>query len=194
MKRNIYQILWSMIVMVIVTTACSNSSSDELITTNTGPLQSFVIQCGGSYYQRTIDQVGRVISLSGIRASSEITGVSYQLIKGATIVPDPKKISRWEKTQEFTVSTEDGTKIVYTVNLPDLSEEPEKGSKVVIGYIIANDWDMNNPSNNIRWEYLTHVNVSFVHVKSDGTLNTSKVQADKLAEIRTMLMSMELKY
>ncbi|MDB0714925.1 glycosyl hydrolase family 18 protein [Bacteroides xylanisolvens] len=185
MKRNIYQILWSMIVMVIVTTACSNSSSDELITTNTGPLQSFVIQCGGSYYQRTIDQVGRVISLSGIRASSEITGVSYQLIKGATIVPDPKKISRWEKTQEFTVSTEDGTKIVYTVNLPDLSEEPEKGSKVVIGYIIANDWDMNNPSNNIRWEYLTHVNVSFVHVKSDGTLNTSKVQADKLAEIRT---------
>lgn len=185
MKANIYQMLWSMTVMVIVITACSNSSSDELITTNTDPLQSFVIQCGGSYYQSTIDQASRIISLGSIRTSSEITGVSYQLIEGATIIPDPKKISSWKKTQEFTVCTENGTKIVYTVNLPDLLEELERGSKVVIGYIIANEWNMDNQSNNIHWEYLTHINVSFVHAKSDGTLNTSKVQADKLTQICT---------
>ena len=38
---------------------------------------------------------------------------------------------------------------------------------------------------NIKSVELTHINVSFAHVKSDGTLNTDKVPENKLRQIRT---------
>lgn len=180
MTRNIYQTIWAVIIMIIVTTACGSSSSEEPLITNKGPLQSFVIQCGSSYFRRAIDQTTHIISLSGIHYSTDITGIDYQLVEGATIVPNPKEVSTWKKTQEFTVSTADGEKVVYIVNLPDLTEA--SGGKVVIGYLPANEFDAQ--SDNIRWEYLTHVNISFAHVKADGTLNTDKVPASKLSEIR----------
>jgi len=180
MKRNIYQTVWVVIIMIIVTTACGNSSSEEPLMTNKGPLQSFVIQCGSSYFRRAIDQTTHTISLSGIHYSTDITGIDYQLVEGATIVPNPKEVSTWKKTQEFTVSTADGEKVVYTVNLPDLTEA--SGGKVVIGYLPANEFDAQ--SDNIRWEYLTHVNISFAHVKADGTLNTNEVLSSRLSEIR----------
>ena len=71
------------------------------------------------------------------------------------------------------------------VLLPELQEEPETSHKVVIGYLPAHDFDFDAQFDNIHWEYLTHINVSFAHVKSDGTLNTDKVPENKLRQIRT---------
>lgn len=183
MKKNIYQTVWAaMIIMLTVITACGNSSSEAPLVVNKGPLQGFVIQCGSSYFRRAIDQTTHMIGLSGIHYSTDITGVDYQLVEGATIVPNPKEVSTWKETQEFTVNTADGEKVVYTVNLPDLFEEPEKTSKVIIGYVTANEIDAQ--IDNIHWEYLTHVNVSFASVKADGTLNTDKVPPSTLNQIR----------
>lgn len=180
MRRNIYQTVWAMIIMIIVATACGNSSSEEPLMTNKGPLQNFVIQCGNSYFRRVVDQTTHMISLSGIHYSTDVTGIDYQLVEGATIAPNPKEVTVWKKTQEFTVSTADGEEVVYTVNLPDLFEPT--GGKVVIGYLPAYEFDAQ--SDNIRWEYLTHVNISFARAKADGTLNTDVVPASKLREIR----------
>ena len=170
--------------IILIATSCSSSSSEETPVTNAGPLQSFIIQCGGSYYRRTIDQSSRVISLSGIHFSADITGVSYQLAEGATIAPAPQSIALWNNTQEFTVTTADGSQVVYTVNLPDLQEpEPELYKPVVLGYLPLNDFQYDTQLSHIHWEYLTHVAICFLKVKSDGTLNPEQV-AGHIVEAR----------
>lgn len=178
MKRNIYQMLWALLIMTMVTTACSNSSSEETLMTNEGPLHTFVIQCGDSYFRRNIDQITHMISLSGIQYSENITGVNYQLVEGATILPDPKAMTLWKKTQEFTVHTADKNKTVYTVNLPDLKERepiPDSYKPVVLGYLPLNDFTFDSQFSRINWQYLTHVAACFVKVKENGTLNTEQV-------------------
>lgn len=164
--------------MIIIATSCSNSSSEETPVTNPGPLQSFIIQCGGSYYRQTIDQTSRIINLSGIHFSTDITGVSYQLAEGATIAPDPKGITLWDNTQDFTVTTADGSQVVYTVNLTDLQEpELEPYKPIVLGYLPLNDFQYATQFSHIHWEYLTHTAICFLKVNSDGTLNAEQVSS-----------------
>ncbi|MFV0325673.1 MAG: glycosyl hydrolase family 18 protein [Bacteroides xylanisolvens] len=186
MKRSIYQTLWGVIIMIIVTTSCSNSSSEEALITNEGPLQSFVIQCGDSYFRRTIDQTSHTISLGGIHRSTDITKVNYQLVEGASIVPDPTEVITWKRTQKFTVSTASGGEIVYTINLPDLKEQgpdPEVYSPVVLGYLPLNDFQFDSQFSHIHWQYLTHVAACFVKVQKDGTLNTEQIDS-RIEEVR----------
>lgn len=184
MRRNIYRMLWATIIISIVATACSNSPSEEIPVTNEGPLQTFAIQCGDSYFQRVVDQANHVITLSGIHYSADITGVSYQLIEGATIAPDPKEVSVWENTQEFTVTTANGEKTIYTVNLPELQEpEPNPYKPVVLGYLPLNDFQFDSQFSHIHWQHLTHVAVCFIKVKSDGTFNLEQVSSH-IEEVR----------
>lgn len=186
-KKNLYQSIVMLIGMIIGITACSSSSSREEGADNANedqPLKSLVIRCGDSYFQRPIDQTTRIISFSGIQYSTEITEVTYQLAEGAIISPDPKEVTVWKSSQEFTVTTRSGAKVVYTVRLPDL-QETSSSDKVVIAYLPVNDTNFDTQFGNIHWEYLTHVNISFVHAKEDGTLNADKVPENKIDRIRT---------
>lgn len=181
MKKNLYLIFWAMSAVFMAATACSNSSSDDDPYAD-GALLSFSIQCGDSYYRRAIDQTTRVIDLSGIRYAQDITGVSYRLAEGATIAPDPKEVTLWKRTQQFTVRTAGGETFVYTVNLTDLVESSSSG-KAVIGYLPAGDGNFDTQLEQLRWDCLTHVNISFAHAKADGTLNTADVPDDKIARV-----------
>ena len=44
------------------------------------------------------------------------------------------------------------------VIIPD--EEDDK-AKLVVGYLTAGDWDFETTFQSVKWEYLTHINVSF---------------------------------
>lgn len=186
MKKSNVLIVFIMLVVAIQALACSGSSKEEdnEVTTPEHPLLSFVFQCGEVNHTGGIDQTTRVVTVGGIRASSDITGVSYQLGKGAIITPDPKDVSVWEKTQEFTVRAKNGKIAVYTVNIPDLLEETEESQKgVVIGYLPASDWEFDDRFDEIPWEYLTHVNISFARARADGTLNTQTVPGSRIIQI-----------
>lgn len=194
MRRNIYQMLWMMIVIVVIATACSNSSSEETVVGNEGPLQTFAIQCGDSYFRRFIDQTTHIVSLSGIRYSTDITGVDYQLVEGATIHPDPKEVIVWKQTQEFTVSTANGEKTVYTINLPELKEvQPKPEGTIVLGYLPLNMIQSENQFSHVRWQYLTHLAICFVKVKSDGTLYTEEAVNQYIEKVRDIAKQNEVK-
>ena len=57
------------------------------------------------------------------------------------------------------------------VSPPEVSEQ-----KVVIGYLPLDDWEFESQFSTIKWEYLTHINISFARVRADGTLNTTSIQ------------------
>ena len=180
------KILLQIIFMLITSVCISCNDSEAIAGKPEAKIAQFTLQCGGTYYRGNINDENKVIRISGITNRKAITGVNYQLSGGASISPDPQKVKRWETEQQFTV-TSSGNQLTseYTVLLPELQEEPETSHKVVIGYLPAHDFDFDVQFDNIHWEYLTHINVSFAHVKSDGTLNTDKVPENKLRQIRT---------
>lgn len=163
--------------------ACSNSNEGKA---ETEGLQSFSLQVGNRIYQAVIDQSTCSVSVGGIDQASAITGVQYTLAGGATISPDPKTITTWKKEQVFVVALSDGSRLSYTVYLKDLKEEevpvpPQE--KVVIGYVPGSDWEYETEFRNIHWEYLTHINVSFLYVTATGELLDDEVRGH-LEEIR----------
>lgn len=162
---------------------CDDNSNDATPGKPEAKIEQFTLQCGGTYYRGSINETSKVISISGITSRTAITGVKYLLSGGATISPNPQDIKRWEMEQKFTVTSSDNQIAEYTLLLPELQNEPEPSSKVVIGYLPANDWEYNDQFDNIHWEYLTHINVSFALAKSDGTLNTDRV-ATNIRQIR----------
>ena len=180
------KILLQIIFMLITSVCISCNDSEAIAGKPEAKIAQFTLQCGGTYYRGNINDENKVIRISGITNRKAITGVNYQLSGGASISPDPQKVKRWETEQQFTVTSSDyQLTSEYTVLLPELQEEPETSHKVVIGYLPAHDFDFDAQFDNIHWEYLTHINVSFAHVKSDGTLNTDKVPENKLRQIRT---------
>lgn len=175
------------IIFALTVSVCIGCNDSEVIAGEPeAKITQFTLQCGGTYYRGNINDESKVIRISGITSRKAITGVNYQLSGGASISPDPQKVKRWNNEQRFTVKSSDNRVISeYTLLLPELQEEPDNSSKVVIGYLPAHDYDFDTQFDNIHWEYLTHLNVCFAHVKSDGTLNTDKVPANKLRQIRT---------
>lgn len=173
-------------IFLLITSVCMGcSDSNEVTATKpAAQIEQFTIQCGGTYYRGNINEETKVIRISGITSRKVITGVKYQLSGGASISPNPLEVKRWENEQKFTVTGSDNQTEVYTVLLPDLQYEPDVVPRVVIGYLPAGDGDFDSQFDNLHWESLTHINVSFAHVKSDGTLNTSKVTDAKLRQIR----------
>lgn len=167
--------------MVSVCMSCSDS--DTVVGQSEAKIEQFTLQCGASNYRGSINDETKVIRISGITDRNQITGVNYQLSGGATISPDPQEIKRWEKEQQFVVTGSDSQTAVYKLLLPELQDEPVVASKVVIGYLPAHDWEFDDQFDNIRWEYLTHINISFAHAKSDGSLNVDKVPESKLSRI-----------
>lgn len=176
-KLNIFL---SLIVSLI---SCTDNHNGE---TPQG-LLSFSIRSGSTVYQGAVDDGASAVFVGGITQASEITGVEYVLSEGAVIMPDPKAVEEWKEEQRFEVTLADGGKRLYTVYLKDLKaeEEPEPEAKhVVIGYIPGADWEYDAEFKNIRWDYLTHVNVSFLYVTAEGDLLDGNVSAH-LEEIRT---------
>ena len=181
MKRKM-RILLETVCMLMVT-VCASCNDSETTEKPEAKIVQFALKCGDTYQQGEIDEENRMICLANITSRKTITGVNYQLSKGARISPDPKKVRRWETEQRFIVTSSDKRSTSqYTLLLPDLQDEPEENTKVVIGYIPAHEF--NAQLNNIHWEYLTHINLSSVHVKKDGTLNTGSVAESKLKQIR----------
>lgn len=155
----------------------------------------FTLQCGGTNYRGNINENDKVIRISGITSRAAITGVRYQLSGEATISPAPQETERWEREQQFTVTSSDNQTVKYIVLLPELQDEIEPepiSNKVVIGYLPASDWEYNTQFDHIHWEYLTHINVSFALAKSNGTLNTSKVTAN-IGQIRDKAHTKDVK-
>ncbi len=164
--------------------SCSDSNAPD--ESPEAKIEQFSLEYGKSYYSGNINDATKVILIKSITDSKAITGVKYQLSGGANISPNPQAITQWKKEQQFTVTSNDNqTTNIYNVQLPDLQEEFQTASKVVIGYLPASDGEFDSQFGNIHWEYLTHVNVSFASAKSDGTLNTAKVPESKLNQIRT---------
>ena len=179
------KILLQIIFMLLVPVCMSCNDSDAITGNPEARVLQFTLQCGGTYYRGNINDESKVIRISGITSRKAITGVNYQLSGGASISPDPREVKHWKTEQQFVVTSSDN-KITseYTLLLPELQEDPETSPKVVIGYLPAQDFEFDTQFDNIHWEYLTHINVSFAHVKSDGTLNTDKVSENKLRQIR----------
>lgn len=171
-------------IFTLIASVCmSCSDSDATVTQPEAKFEQFALQCGSSYYRGNINDESKVIRVNGITSRNAITGVKYQLSGGASVSPDPQEVKRWEKEQRFVVTGSDNKTSEYAILLPDLQDEPLPASKVVIGYLPAHDWEFDDQFDKIHWEYLTHVNVSFAHAKSDGTLNIDKVPESKLRRI-----------
>lgn len=70
------------------------------------------------------------------------------------------------------------TSNAYGLTEPETPASPPEASqrKVVIGYLPLGDWEFESQFSTIQWEYLTHLNISFAHVKADGTLNVASIQ------------------
>lgn len=179
------KVLLQFILVLIATVCVSCSNSDDVPGKPEARIEQFTLQCGDTYYRGTVNEETKVIRVGGIISRQAITGVKCQLSGGASISPNPSEVKRWEKEQKFIVTSSDKQTAVYTLLLPQLQDEPEAPAKAVIGYLPAHDWEFEDQFDKIHWEYLTHVNVSFAHAKSDGTLNTDKVPADKLRRIVT---------
>lgn len=189
MNKFIIQLLLSLVLVLFI--CCSSQAEKQEIAV--ARLESFSIQCGATIYKGAIHQDTKQINISGIVNSKDITKVNYALSAGATIAPDPQSITSWKPMQTFTVTGADKLQAVYTVNLPDLKEEtPEKVKAVVIGYLPLSDHEFEAKYDQIKWKYLTHINTSFAHVKSDGSLNLAGVQA-RIASVRDMAHSQGVK-
>lgn len=173
MRTNKYiQIL--LIIILLVNIGCEKSSATDGLSI-TG-LERFTLQCGDTYYRGFINEETKEILVEGITDNEAITGVSYQLPAGATITPKPEDVMHWNKTQTFSVVYEGGQSAQYTLNLPDLKDPVPTGRKAVIGYMPLSDWEFEEQYARTKWEYFTHINVSFALVKQDGTLDLSKVE------------------
>lgn len=55
--------------------------------------------------------------------------------------------------------------------------------KVIIGYILLDNHSSDKQLSSLEWEHLTHINVSFAKVRTDGTLNTADIQK-QIKEVR----------
>lgn len=166
------------IIFVLVVTVCmSCGDSKEPIEGKPGAsIEQFTIRCGGTYYRGTVDETNKVVRIGGVTSRLAITEVKYQLSGGASISPKPEETERWEVTQTFTVTGSDNQTSVYTVNLPDLQEDPAPvQKKVVIGYLPLSDYYFDTEFENLHWEYITHVNASFLLVNVDGSVDEGKV-------------------
>ena len=158
--------------------ACSQNGGGEKPDNG---LLSFALKAGGREYHGVIDTETFTVTIGGIKTLSQISGVTYKVADGAEITPLPESlVGKWVQDQKFTVKGKSGSK-VYTVHLKDLETEPAR--KVVIGYLPASDWEYDAEFRNIRWQYLTHLNVSFLHVTANGDLQEESVSGH-LAEIR----------
>ncbi len=168
--------------MVVVMFGCSNSNDSEIVDPE---LDSISLTVGINTYKVITDKNEHTAIIGGIERGSEITAVSYVLSKGATISPDPKTlIGQWKKEEQFTITSPNGENIVYTVILSQFTEDTQDVENgVVIAYMPGSDWEFDAKFKDIKWEYLTHVNVSFLYVTEDGELLDYKVK-DNLEEIR----------
>lgn len=168
-------------IMMLANIGCEKSSAtDEIIATK---IVQFSLQCGETNYKGVINEETKEILVEGIIDGKAITDVSYQLSLGATITPEPKKVKQWNNTQIFTVSSGTNQSVQYTLNLPDLKPLSPVDRKAVIGYMPLSDWEFETQYPKTKWQYLTHINVSFALVKKDGSLDLSKV-SERIIQVR----------
>ena len=122
MKKYLYFLFYG-ICLALVCQACD---SDDEIIFPVYPLNKFVvISADGKEYHAYINQQTHDIEISGVKYSSSIVAVNYQLTEGATIFPDPNSLlSDWPANIKFIVTV--GNNITeYTFTLKNWEEEPE---------------------------------------------------------------------
>lgn len=189
MKRFILPLL--MIVLNLTMGSCNNG---DKVTIQEG-LQAFHLKTNNKDFQGVIVPDMGMVSVGGIEFLSSISGVNYTLAKGATISPDPSDfVGKWKQDMKFNVTDASGLVREYVVHLNDVGDSggSASGKKVVIGYLPGSDWAYGSRFKNLRWEYLTHVNISFLYVNSDGDLADGSVSKN-IAEIRDVAHSKGVK-
>lgn len=172
MKQYLFILLF--ILTGIMGVSCSETNEPE--SPDKG-LLSFTLKVGNKGYQAVIHPDTHEVTIGGIEYASTITNISYQLSSGASISPEPAtRLESWGKEEVFTISLPDGENIDYRIILNDYKGYEPEGAKsegLVIGYIMADEYA--SQKSMIRWEYLTHVIVSFLYVHEDGTMDESTV-------------------
>lgn len=91
----------------------------------------------------------------------------------------------------FSCNTETNT----PPTIPDdviISDEEGDKAKLVVGYLTAGDWDFGTAFQSVKWEYLTHINVSFLHVKADGEFDHEAV-SNRIDQIKAVAKEHDIK-
>lgn len=186
-KQSIKKELFTLIVTLVSLLGIGCTDSTGEISTATDGIISFTLKVDNKGYQAVLHPDAQQATIGGITYSSTITGVECKLAPGASISPDPTtRITSWGQEEAFMITQADGTSKEYKVILNDFlayAPEESKSPGYVIGYIMADEYE--NQKSMIRWEYLTHLNVSFLYVHEDGSMDESTVRPCIAAIVKT---------
>lgn len=147
----------------------------------TNYLESFIIDYDNKTIIGDIDNKKLTIVLRNVEYTSQINSVKYKLSNGCYIIDKPKDwLNNWRKDEILTIINSQGIKKNYKVILPDFIRQNK--NDYVIGYIPMDYFNFENNISNIKWKVLTHINLAFVYVKSNGELNDIIIR-DKINNI-----------
>lgn len=145
---------------------CASSNDNELNNGQKDPLISFLVKVGNIRYHGNIDQEARKVTIGSIENSYAITDVEYTLINDeAVISPNPSTfLGKWQKNQEVAITTKDGMKTIYTIELPDYKEDSEYT-------IFYDDFETAGPLDSKKW-------VSFYFERKKGETISKWVESN----------------
>lgn len=147
-------------------------------------IKSFFVGYEGETMVGEVDEDSMTISLPGVRYTSAIESVSYKLSADWKVVVEPTAwLGSWKKEEVLSLVNGDGKKRNYKVLLPDFIRPDAK--PYLVGYIPADYGTYPDVLSKIKWNYLTHLNIAFVFVKSSGELDDRFVK-DRIAELRDL--------
>lgn len=156
----------SLFFLLFLSISC-NISSNKTISLKT-EIEKIALSSDNSYYAKIVDNNNNFVKVKNIVGGhlTPNSGSEYKLSERTT-----------------TSSSQIGVTLCQQKQKTVESDSKKNDSKVVIGYLLVNDWEFESRFDKIQWQYLTHINISFLLVKSDGTLNTAKLPYERLKRI-----------
>lgn len=165
--------------MFLISCSEDATSSSDTDTTAGDKIERFSVKTSNGEIAGKIDHESLTIQLPGVKYASSISDISYELGEGVSATTDPKEwIGSWQKEETFRVKDAQGKIYKYTVLMPDFERFNER--PYVIGYIPDHGYER---FSFIRWDLLTHVNLGFISVGSDGSISSTSVRS-RLREVR----------
>lgn len=179
MKEKLFFLLVSLLFLFI---SCTNNKADAQYLC--GSIRSFSIGYEGETIVGEVDEENMTISLPGVRYTSAIKSVSYELSADWKVVVEPNTwLGTWKKEEVLSLVNGNGEKRNYKVLLPDFIRP--NIDPYLVGYIPANYGTYPDVLSKIKWNYLTHINIAFVYVKSSGELD-DRIVRDRITELRNL--------
>lgn len=163
-----------LITLSILATSCSSAGSEERA--DDALLKSFVLTVGELNYHAEIDPKDHTARIGAIQYSGQISGVTYRLAEGATIVPDPKSlVGEWPESSEFAVS-KDGRTENYTVYLSAyVAKWPEAENEI----IFYDDFDQADGLDYDSWSHVLYGTAAW-QIYMSGSPDQAYVRDGKL--------------